>query len=222
VLPVVVQPLITHKAIKKQPISFMMLPPRPPTSAANSSRDQPLWTPRWFESSMNVTLTPALRAQEPIIQNLAQLYTHDFSELWAGLPKGDLGPDGRFDPYPLDGYWTRPEWSAAFILSNGGLAGFVLINDQGHSDRPVDHNIAEFFVLRKHRRQGVGRRAAQSVFSQHPGWWEVAVARNNTRAGEFWRNTIGGAPQVENIHELDVANNLWNGPLFRFKSRAGQ
>jgi len=165
---------------------------------------------------MNVIVTQALRAQEPIIQNLAQLYTHDFSEFWAGTPKGDLGPDGRFDPYPLDGYWTRPGWSAAFILSNGVLAGFVLVNDQGHTGRPVAHNVGEFFILRKHRRQGVGRRAAQAVFSHHPGSWEVAVARKNTRAGEFWRDAIGGAPQVEDMHELDAANDLWNGPVFRF------
>src|SRR5208337_5516277 len=71
--------------------------------------------------TMNVTLTPALRAQEPTIQNMVQLYTHDFSEFWSGTARGDLGSDGRFDSYPLDDYWSRPGWSAAFILSDGVL-----------------------------------------------------------------------------------------------------
>ena len=165
---------------------------------------------------MNVILTQALRAQESIIQNLMQLYTHDFSEFWAGTARGDLGSDGRFDPYPMDGYWTRPGWSASFIMSNGVLAGFVLTNDQAHSGRPVDHNVAEFFILRKHRGQGTGRRAAQAVFSQQPGLWEVAVARKNLDAREFWRKTIGGASQATNIQEFDMATDRWNGPILRF------
>jgi hypothetical protein len=37
---------------------------------------------------MTVIVTKALRAQEPIIQNLVQLYTHDFSELWGGNGEG--------------------------------------------------------------------------------------------------------------------------------------
>jgi predicted acetyltransferase len=167
---------------------------------------------------MNVILTPALRAQGPIIQNLVQLYTHDFSEFWAGTPKGDLRPDGRFDPYPLEDYWTQRGWSAALIFSDGVLAGFVLINDRAHSGLPVDHNIGEFFVLRKHRGQGVGRRAAQSIFTQQPGRWEIAVARKNVRARDFWRKAID-APQAANVQELDVATDMWNGPVFRFEWR---
>jgi predicted acetyltransferase len=166
---------------------------------------------------MNVALTQVLRAQEPIIQNLMQLYTHDFSEFWAGTARGDLGSDGRFDRYPMDGYWTRSGWSAAFILSNSVLAGFVLTNDQAHSGRPVDRSVAEFFVLRKHRGQGVGRRAAQAVFSQQPGSWEIAVARKNLDAREFWRKTIWGAPRATNIQELDLSTDQWNGPVLRFE-----
>jgi predicted acetyltransferase len=221
VLPVVVQPLSTHTAIKRLRISFMIHPSRL-TSAANSSI--PIAssiirrTRRCQRLAMNVIVTPALRAQEPIIQNLVQLYTHDFSEFWAGTPRGDLRPDGRFDPYPLDGYWTRPGWSAALISSGGVLAGFALINDQARSGQPVDHNVGEFFILRKHRGHGVGRRAAEAIFSQAPGSWEVAVARKNVAAGEFWRKTID-APQASNIHELDVATDQWNGPVFRFAWR---
>ena len=63
----------------------------------------------------SVTLTEAQGSQAPIIQNLAQLYTHDFSEFWAGTSRGDLGPEGKFAAYPLDEYWTRPNWSASLL-----------------------------------------------------------------------------------------------------------
>jgi predicted acetyltransferase len=164
-----------------------------------------------------VLLKKALPAEAPIIDNLMQLYTHDFSELWAGTPRGDLNPQGRFEPYPLDEYWSRPNWSALFIWRDQVLAGFSLINDQTHSGEAADRNVGEFFILRKHRGQGVGRRAAELVFSSHTGSWEVAVARKNRRACEFWRRTINhAASRATGIRELDLQNEKWNGPIFRF------
>ena len=166
---------------------------------------------------MRVIVSQAARTQEPVIQNLAQLYTHDFSEYWAGTSKGDLLPDGRFAAYPLAEYWTRANWSAALVSSENVLAGFVLINDQSRSGHPVDHNVAEFFILRKHRGCGVGRLAAHAVFSRYPGTWEVAVARKNVRALNFWRKTIAGSAQATAVQELDLANDKWNGAVFRFE-----
>jgi predicted acetyltransferase len=165
-----------------------------------------------------VTVTDALPAQAQIIQNLLQLYTHDFSEFWAGTSRGDLRPDGRFDAYPLDHYWSRPNWSPLLIWSNQVLAGFSLINDQTHTDHPpANRNIGEFFVLRKHRGQGIGRVASELIFARHPGSWEVAVARKNVGAYEFWCKTVKSTAQVSGIREFDSNNEKWNGSIFRFE-----
>jgi predicted acetyltransferase len=171
------------------------------------------------ENPESVILTEALPAQAQIIQNLMQLYTHDFSEFWAGTTRGDLSPDGRFEAYPLDEYWSRPKWSALLIWRNDILAGFSLVNDQTHSGEAVNRNVAEFFILRKHRCQGVGQFAAQSVFSLHPGTWEAAVARKNVRAREFWRKAIQEGGKASDIRELDLRSERWNGPIFRFDWR---
>jgi predicted acetyltransferase len=165
----------------------------------------------------SVSVTDALPAHAEIIQNLAQLYTHDFSEFWAGTARGDLHPDGRFDAYPLDGYWTRPNWSPLLIWNNRALAGFSLINDQTHSGHPANRNVGEFFIVRKHRGRGVGRSAIERIFSRYPGSWEVAVARRNVAAREFWRRTIKGAAEVSGFQEYDFNNEKWNGPIFRFE-----
>jgi predicted acetyltransferase len=162
---------------------------------------------------MNVTIESATRADEAVLQNLLQLYTHDFSDHWAGTSKGDLLPDGRFADYPLAEYWTRPTWSAALVRCDDHLAGFALVNDHAHSGKPVDHNMAEFFIVRKYRGRGVGRAAAERIFEKHPGHWEVAVARKNVGALTFWRTTLKRASQVS---ELDVDNAEWNGPILRF------
>ncbi len=170
-------------------------------------------------SAGSVTFTEAQGSHAPIIQNLAQLYTHDFSEFWAGTSRGDLGPDGKFAGYPLDEYWTRATWSALLIWQHAALAGFALINDQAHSGMATHRNVGEFFVLRKYRGQGVGRMAALAMFSLHPGQWEVAIARQNKPAYEFWRRIIAGAAQAECVRELDVQTETWNGPIFRFEWR---
>jgi predicted acetyltransferase len=169
------------------------------------------------DSSDSVLLTAALPGDGPIIQNLMQLYTHDFSEFWAGTARGDLNSDGRFEAYPLREYWSRPNWSALFIWRDQVLAGFSLINDKTHSGQAADRNVGEFFILRKHRGQGVGQIAAELLFSSHPGSWEVAVARKNVQAREFWRKTIRNAGQAADVRELDANSAQWNGPIFRFE-----
>jgi predicted acetyltransferase len=169
--------------------------------------------------SLSLTITHASRDHESIFQNLIQLYTHDFSQFWSGSPKGDLQADGRFEAYPLHAYWTRPDWSAFLIRHGEALAGFALINDQTHSGQPAKHNVGEFFVVRKYRGQGFGALAARNVFSRYPGSWEVAVARANVGAHEFWRKTIEGAPAARHVQKLDLADERWNGPVFRFEWR---
>src|SRR5271156_2095917 len=113
-----------------------------------------------MEEPGSVSVTVVERAQAPIIQNLMQLYTHDFSEFWAGTARGDLNAQGLFDAYPLDEYWSNAHWAALLIWCERALAGFCLINDKTHSGLKAQRNLAEFFILRKHRGRAVGRRAA--------------------------------------------------------------
>lgn len=169
---------------------------------------------------MAVTLTRATTDQAPVLQNLIQLYTHDFSELWAGTSRGELGPDGRFPDYPLDDYWTRPDWSAWLIWSGDALAGFALVNDQSHAGATLDRNVAEFFVVRKHRREGVGAQAALSLFDQRPGVWELAVTRANRSGQAFWTKLLQRSPQVLDLQVIDMNDARWNGALLRFNWRS--
>lgn len=164
----------------------------------------------------SVQVTEAVSADAPLIQNLMQLYTHDFSEFWAGTSRGDLDFEGRFSAYPLESYWSRANFSAALIWCQHKLAGFALINDETHSGLPADRNMGEFFIVRKYRGGGVARVAAEILFSRHAGVWEVAVARKNTRALQFWRKIIRSSPKASAIEEMDVQNAHWTGPILRF------
>lgn len=167
---------------------------------------------------MDFQLLKASPADAVTLQNLLQLYTHDFSEFWAGTDKGELGPDGRFAADPLDAYWERPNWRAWLFQADGAPAGFALVNDETHSSRPADHSVAEFFVVRKHRGGGLGRLAAQRLFAGAAGQWEVAVARKNLPALAFWRRVISGCPAADDIAELDLRGPDWDGPVIRFRT----
>lgn len=164
-----------------------------------------------------VELEPAGAERRATLDALFQLYTHDFSDHWAGTDRGELGEDGRFPDYPhLDSYWAEPRREPFLIRVDGHLAGFVLINDHSHSGLPLDFSVAEFFVVRKHRRGGVGRAAARAAISDRPGRWELAVARKNVGALAFWRGIAAGLA-VGPVDELDLSDDRWNGAILRFR-----
>jgi predicted acetyltransferase len=166
-----------------------------------------------------VTLTPVPENQKQIITNLIQLYKYDFSEFAeVGSPYGEVGPDGRFTYEGLDRYWREDCWIPLTVEADGRLAGFVLVNRWSALNRLSDHSVAEFFVLRKYRRIGIGSRVARVLFERWPGRWEIAVARYNEPALSFWRKAIRVAVDgpVEE-HAGDFERQI--GTVFRFDSR---
>ena len=144
-----------------------------------------------------VSLIPVPESKSQIVTNLIQLYKYDFSEFAEiGSRYGEVGPDGRFTYEGLESYWREKARFALTVEADGRLAGFVLVNRWSALSRSLDHAVAEFFVLRKYRRIGVGSRAARVLFECWPGRWEVAVARYNKPALSFWRKAIRAGVDV--------------------------
>jgi predicted acetyltransferase len=163
-----------------------------------------------------VELEPCGADKRAVIEAMFQLYVHDFSEYWAGMDRGELQEDGRFGDYPgLDRYWIEPERSAWLIRVDGHLAGFALLSASSHSGAPADHDMAEFFVVRKHRRGGVGFSAASQLIAPRQGLWEIAVTRANVGALAFWRRVAGEMAAGE-VDEQHLDNERWNGAILRF------
>lgn len=139
--------------------------------------------------SDDVSLRIAEAHELPLLANLLELYQHDLSEYFPVDP----GPDGRFGYEKLPLYWSEPEWRfPLLIVRSGRVIGFVLVTrGSPASDDPDVYDVAEFFVLRRYRRSGVGRDAARLLWDRYPGRWIVRVAANNARALAFWRRVIG-------------------------------
>ena len=138
---------------------------------------------------MDVTLEAANAADAPVLANLLELYLHDLSEVF---PSIELAADGRFGYERLPLYWSEPERRFPFLIRCGkGVAGCVLaMRGSPASDDPDVLDIAEFFVLRRYRRSGVGGRAAFLLWDRLPGRWIVRVSEDNRVALPFWRHII--------------------------------
>jgi predicted acetyltransferase len=134
---------------------------------------------------MYLEVTPAGIDDKPLLQRMMELYEYDFSE----FEGTDLDAHACFGYPYLDHYWVEEGRHPFIIHVDGKLAGFALINR--HTLLPGSQwSVAEFFVLRKYRRQGVGKQAAFRVFDQFRGAWEVAQIQDNIPAQKFWRKII--------------------------------
>ena len=136
---------------------------------------------------MRIELYEAKREDAPILANLLQLYLHDFTD-WADW---DVEPDGRYDTSDLDGCWDDDARHPFIVVVDGHLAGFAIV-DRGSADTDDADvwDMAEFFVMRKYRRRGVGGEIARRLFARFPGRWEVREMAGNVIAQAFWRRTI--------------------------------
>jgi len=81
------------------------------------------------------------------------------------------------------------------------------------------HSIGEFFILKKYRRQGVGRVVAHQVFDLFPGRWSVGQIENNCPAQAFWRKVISEYTHGD-YQEIWQNDEEWKGPVQTFGARA--
>jgi predicted acetyltransferase len=136
---------------------------------------------------MSLELVTAAKDDEPLLARLLELYAHDLSDV-AGLRIGD---DGRYGYEALPRYWTGVGRHPYLLRVEGELAGFVLVQQGSQlTGAPGVWDMAEFFVLRRHRRHGAGVRAAHAVWSKHAGHWEVRIMERNTAALAFWQRAV--------------------------------
>lgn len=125
-------------------------------------------------------LVPAGIEDKSVVGRLLEFNAYEFSR----FDGTDLDREGRFGYRYLDHYWTEPARHPYLIEVRGRIAGLVLIR----TGRPS--TIAEFLVMLKYRRSGVGTRAARAAFARFPGDWELHEIAGNDAAVAFWRSAI--------------------------------
>lgn len=147
------------------------------------------------------------------LSRMLELYQHDLSDTW----DQELDLNGEYG-YSLDRYWDEPGCHPFIALANGHFAGFALV-DGATKIASSGHWMDQFFVLRKHRREGHGTAIANHVFSALPGYWEVGQMPKNQSAQRFWRQIIAERTG-NNYAEHSMISGWWQGVIQCFYSDA--
>ena len=164
---------------------------------------------------MNIEVRLCPKEQSFIIRNMYPLYLHDMSEIWEVRPNRygvfeqeeiqTLGDQGKL----LEAWWEQPSVVFPYLIKVDGIAaGFALVSTAANELAPkIQNHLTDFFVLRTFRRQGVARRAAELVFDQFQGSWELQTnpTERNMSTQIFWRKTLniyteGRYTEQEGIH----------------------
>lgn len=127
---------------------------------------------------MNLTIEPATIE---IVQNLGCFYAYELSRYC----KWRTPEDGIFQCIDLSDYWSKPDHYPFLIKVDNELAGFVLV-------RNVDGiwDMGQFFIVAKFQRHGIGQAAAEHIFNQFPGQWQIWQMPENAAAIDFWEKVI--------------------------------
>ncbi|MFK0309920.1 GNAT family N-acetyltransferase [Pseudomonas sp. NPDC090233] len=151
-----------------------------------------------------IELLPTTADQAELIRNLYQFYAYESSD-WE---QEDVEVDGRFYVHEehLQRYWQSAGWSASLVLADGFIAGFVLIE---RSELPGfdASELADLFILKRYRRQGIGRAVAQQVLSA-PGDWLLRCYAPDPVAVAFCTAVVADLPRRVQQMVLDDDPNL--------------
>jgi predicted acetyltransferase len=153
-------------------------------------------------SIQSLQIVKASIDDEDVLYNLLQFYFYDFSEFVGS----DVEEDGLFAEYPyLESYWAEEDSRFPYLIKvNGKNAGFVLVRLIKSAEKAAYYSIAEFFIMKKYRRSGLGKQVAKQIFDKHRGNWEVFQIEKNIPAQQFWRQVINeytGGNYSERVEE---------------------
>ena len=135
---------------------------------------------------MRFSMRPVQKHEKEILRNLLEKYNYEFSQ----YTREDVNALGLYDYNWLDCYWTEPARFAFFLYAGDALAGFAMVNDYDENGLGTRWSMAEFFVVYKYRRQGLGRWAANALFTRFPGSWQLMCHPHNEVSCRFWEEVV--------------------------------
>jgi predicted acetyltransferase len=134
--------------------------------------------------ALQVELRRIAAHEKPRLRAALRRYLAELPATGCRLP----APAGLDYPY-LPAYWVEASRIPYWIVADGRIVGFVLVNDHVYR-RGSEFSVAEFYVEPAWRRRGAGFRAVRRLLMDHPGTWEVPVAADAAGAVAFWDRTL--------------------------------
>ncbi|MGF7050507.1 putative acetyltransferase [Paenibacillus sp. DS2015] len=137
---------------------------------------------------MNICFTKVTIEDKPILEGLASLYCHDLDEYLCHEEQADMNAKGLLEYGGLELYFTEEEFSPYFIKYRGIIIGFCLLQTGVYAYPGEDYIVGAYFILKKYRRQGMGREASGQLFESYPGKYRISQFMRNQPAIRFWKH----------------------------------
>ncbi len=158
---------------------------------------------------MSIELRKAQAKDFPALQQMLELYQYELSDIW----QQEADAEAKYG-YNLQRHRQDEHFHAHIALEASQYAGFALIAP-AHVTRKKGRWMEQFFVLKRHRRCGVGRALALHTLQSYPGLWEVGQMPANTAAQVFWREVIAAQTRGDYV-EVEVTEGSWQGRVQQF------
>ena len=117
-----------------------------------------------------------------LLWNIHQKYLYEMTNFY----DDEMDEKGNYSYGYFDAYFTEPQRKALFIYSDGKLAGFAMINPYSYIGDSPDYVLAEFTVFPVFRGKHTASEAAEAIFRDFPGNWEIKYNEKNTAARGLW------------------------------------
>ena len=144
--------------------------------------------PMTASNTRDITVTPALPHELPIIEGMMQFYNYELSA-YCDI---DFNLRGLYTLSPKAVYFSHTTVKPYLLRVDGAVAGFAVVDDEV-VDPASQFNMGYFFIARRYKGQGLASRLAAEMFLRHPGRWEVYHYASNDPAKHFWVRAIAGA-----------------------------
>jgi predicted acetyltransferase len=155
----------------------------------------------------------ASAADREWLTNVYPFYLHDLSEFDEHYYT--LTDRGLWEPDHLSS-WLQDDTDHPLIIRlSETRVGFALVNEASSVNvmPGFRFRLAEFFILKRYRRAGIGLRVAQALFDRFRGRWQLSILARNAPAIAFWRRVLGdraslheeSGPRGEIVYAFDTS-----------------
>lgn len=148
-----------------------------------------------------ISLKRVTPADRETLWNIFQKYLYELSAFY----DMDMDGKGNFTYRHFDDYFIENEREAYFVLSDGALAGFAMINGHSCLGEDIDYAMAEFTIFPAFRGKGCGAEAVRQIFAGHRGRWEIKFSGRNMPAKALWTKAAAPfAPRVSSFEGTET------------------
>jgi len=166
----------------------------------------------------DIEIVKATVDQQTIFANLLELMAYEHTEQW----KFDIGDNGFYGYEELPLFWTDPNRYPYLIYVNDKISGLVIVQKGSPiSDDKDIWDIAEFFIMKKYKKQGIGTKVAHKIWAQFKGCWQVRVLVENEIASAFWLQAIkkfSSKPPSHTIKHIQAEGWSADWNIYQFES----